>query len=239
MIHIAFYLWPPPFGRLCVFTRRFWLHSLSTEEKASNVDWGIRLIAFICGSTVWGKQERPLPEEREAQALNVPGDVRKTKSDPVQLVLLMWLWDDEYKAFSIFFLKNMAAALERKALLNLALWNMSRHLELHSLNTPPESLWRKPLLFISLNAPANHGGGQEFRVCFIICCHFKVLLSCSLLCIHFILVLASRTKCSVFKLLRLAHLQEILGRRPLLCKISLAGTFQLTQAVQGGHNVHM
>lgn len=97
------------FGHLCVFTSRFWLHSLSIEEKASNVDWGTRLITFICGSTVWGKQERPLPEEREAQALNVAGDVRKTKSDPVQLVLVMWLWDDEYKVFSIFFLKNMAA----------------------------------------------------------------------------------------------------------------------------------
>lgn len=202
------------------------------------MDRGTRLITFICGSTVWGKQERPLPEEREAQALRVMYEKQKVTQ-------YSWFCScgsetTSTKCFLFFFLKNMADSYTGTQGLywNVWIWNMSRYLELHSLNTPSESLWRKTLLFISLNAPADHGGGQGFRVCFIICCHFKVLLSCSLLYIHVILI-ASWTKCSVFKLLRLANLQEFLGRRPLLCKISLAGMFQLTQAVQGGHNVHM
>lgn len=190
------------------------------------MDRGTRLITFICGSTFWGKQERPLPEEREAQALNVPGDVRKTTATQYSWFCSCGSGTTRTKCFLFFFHKDrlqltfQTAAQECKVLLkrlNLALWNMSRYSEpvLHSLI--PWVLVRKNLSLWTSQQIMEEDRNLGFY--FKMRCHFKVLLSCSIY-IHFILVIASWTE--RFHTVRLTYLQEMLGRGPFLYKISLA-----------------
>lgn len=179
------------------------------------MDRGTGLITFICGSTLWRKQERPLPEERETQALNVPGDVRKTTATQYSWFCSCGSGTTRTKCFLFFFHKDrlqlicQTATLECKVLLkrlNLALWNMSRYSEsaLRSLIGYPESLWRKKTLISLWMRQQIMEEDWNLGFYFKMRCHFKVLLSCSLY-IHFILVIASWTKCSVFTLLSETH----------------------------------
>lgn len=185
------------------------------------MDRGTRLITFICGSTFWGKQDRPLPEEREAHALNVPGDVRKTTSTQYSWFCSCGSGTTRTKSFLFFFHKDrlqltcQTATQECKVLLNVWIWPCGiwadiRSLRFHSLNTlffsipslnlsPCEekhfylSLWMRQQI---MEEDRNLGFYFKMRC--------QVLLSCSLY-IHFILVIASWTKCSVFTLLTETH----------------------------------